>query len=270
MRFIKERIAHILFFVLIFALFYLENLNNLQAAQNVVIILDAGHGGKDRGGYDGKGFKLDGHRIPEDAYTYDVAKRIEILAKNKQWEIYFTVKEKEPFEDVILEKKICIGPYEILAPKRNVTYGEPYDHIVVFPGKKGLEKRLAVIRKIQHKHPHAHLFLISLHFDYGSFVSSGPQLFTAKTVTRHAFLKTLAKEFEGNNLHRIVRSKKQTMINTSSLFLMRKAAVTPRVLIEFGNFNSERDRKLMLDPTGRELYARIIIAAIEKFFNREF
>jgi len=43
----------------------------------MVVIIDPGHGGSDHGGYDSQGFKLNGKRVPEDEYVYDVGKRIE-------------------------------------------------------------------------------------------------------------------------------------------------------------------------------------------------
>ena len=85
---------------------------NASAETNVVLILDPGHGGKDRGGYDGRGFKLDGARIPEDAYTYDIAKRVERLAVLRGWKVVFTAIDGK--NDAVIDNESG----EILPPKK--------------------------------------------------------------------------------------------------------------------------------------------------------
>lgn len=228
--------------------------------KEVLLILDPGHGGKDQGGYDGGGFKIDGARIPEDAYMYDVARRVEQQAWKKGWKIFFTVIDRAD-----------TGIYDydedrIIPPKKNLIYNLPGTPVFVFPGKDGLLKRLEAVRHSAGAFPHAIKIFISFHFDYAPSVTRGAKIFTARGMAGHHFIKILADHFKKAGLELRVRGAKQPMIDShNKLVVLGENPIEPRVLIELGNFNHLDDRRILLSAEGREKYASVIIEVIEQW-----
>lgn len=237
---------------------------NAWAETDVVLILDPGHGGNDRGGWDGRGFKFNGARIPEDAYTYDVAKRIEKIAAGKNWTVFPTVTDAE--SGTIAENR----EEKILPPRRKAVYNFADKKTTAFSGKDGLRKRLEAAQKAADGNSGAVKIFISLHFDHANSLLCGAQIFTAQGMARHPFVKTLADEFEKAGLGLKFGPLARAMANQhNELILLTEGTMLPRVLVEMGNFNCERDRKLMLSKEGREKYAEIITGAAEKFLQAE-
>ena len=235
---------------------------NASAETNVVLILDPGHGGKDRGGYDGRGFKLDGARISEDAYTYDVAKRVERLAVLRGWKVVFTAIDGE--NDAVIDNESG----EILPPKKKLVYNSGKRKAAVFAGRDGLLKRLEAAEKIAAGNKGAEKNFISLHFDHANSFLHGAQIFTAEGMARHPFVKILAEEFRKNGLGLKFGPIPRQMVNQrNELVVLAEGTITPRVLVELGNFQNERDRALMLSKEGREKYAEIIAGGIEKYLE---
>lgn len=249
--------------ILAFAILFLAASSSMAAPKQVIIILDPGHGGKDQGGYDGRGFRWDGKWVPEDAYTYDVAQRITRMAVSNGWTVFFTVTDRQ--ENRIYEW----NEYDIIPAKKKLVYNIPNRNIVVFPGREGLEKRLEVIESINANYPNAIKIFVSLHFDYAHNLLSGAQIFTARGMAKHPFVKVLASKFKENDLDLKFGLIHRLMVNhQNELVVLKESNISSRVLIELGNFKNERDRLLILRASGRELYARIIISAIEEYVKK--
>jgi N-acetylmuramoyl-L-alanine amidase len=238
--------------------------SSLAAPKQVVIILDPGHGGKDQGGYDGRGFRFENKWVPEDAYTYDVAQRISSMATSNGWIVFFTVMDRN-------ENQIYgYNENEIIPAKKKLVYNIPDKNIVVYSGKYGLAKRIKVINKIDARYPNAIKIFISLHFDDANSLLSGAQIFTSHRGARHPFVKILAKKFDEAEMNLKFGFIPRFMINQyNELVVLKDSNISPRVLIELGNFKNERDRLLMLRSSGREMYARIIISAIEEYTKKQ-
>lgn len=244
---------------LIFVIFFCISCSRACAESKVILFLDPGHGGTDQGGYDGRGFKNEnGNRIPEDGYTYDVAKRIQRLAQQNRWETIFTVFDRE-------DAPLDYDENRILPPKTHATYQPPFQYLHVFPGKEGLTKRLAVLTRMPNMTDTIAIF-ISIHFDYAHPEFSGTRIFTSPSLSKHPFVLILAKKFSEEGLAAKFKGKITDMIDSrNQLFMLKENPVTARVLIELGNFNDPRDRALMLGSAGRERYAEIIIRAIREY-----
>ncbi|HUZ92609.1 MAG TPA: N-acetylmuramoyl-L-alanine amidase [Candidatus Paceibacterota bacterium] len=234
----------------------------------IIIILDPGHGGTDRGGPHENGFPLaeaGGKRAyaAEDAYTYDVAKRIERLAVKNGLKTAITVTAKNG--DAISE----IREPDLIPAHTRMSYNLPRGNITPFRNKKGLRLRLRAARYIQKENPGATAVWISLHFDYASSPKiSGTKIYTAKGLRDHPFVKALEEEFRKNSLSYADKGAAKNPVNDrNGLIVLKEGWIVPRVLVELGNFRNPRDRKLMLSPRGRERYARIVFSAIEDYEN---
>lgn len=233
------------------------------ASARPTLIIDPGHGGQDRGGYDGRGFMLDGTRIPEDAYMYDIALRLTRIAQSRGWEAHFTV--HDPQHTLPQDVNMPI----VLSAKKQLEYNKPHRGVIVFPGKDGLQNRLDVATRIAtSRDSNSPVLFLSLHFDYAPSFTSGAQIFTASGMENHPFILALAHQFLNYGFDPKVRENPRFMINArNGLFLLRYGTISPRVLIELGNFNDTRDRALLLSAHGRERYAQSIADAITAYLN---
>lgn len=239
-----------------------------NAAEPALIILDPGHGGSDQGGPNQKGFPFVGAHgkrayIAEDAYTYDVAKRIERLAAEKKWRSAFTVVAKDANEVSDVDEPVLLPPHRLM--RYNMPRGKTPLH-----SKDGLRLRLAAAERAHKTIPHASPIWVSLHFDYAPPNSSGAKIYTGRKLCGHAFPMALAGAFEKDSLTFTVGNVTRNPINCrNGLLVLKEGKIVPRVLVELGNFKNPRDRALMLSSTGREQYASIIVEAIEFYLARQ-
>lgn len=227
-----------------------------------LLILDPGHGGSDQGGYDGRGFVLGTARIPEDAYVYDIAKRIERTGKEKGWEIWFTVIDPE-YRPIANQTNDTI-----LLPAKKMHYNEPHSHTIVYSGKEGLLKRLDAADYGYQRSKEKEAIFVSLHFDYAPDYISGAHIFTGEHQDSHQFIRILARYLKQTGLGLFTRGKEQyAIVSKNQLFMLAHNTIVPRILIELGNYNDPRDRSLILEAQGRETYARILVGAIDEYFK---
>lgn len=228
----------------------------------VLLILDPGHGGKDRGGYSGRGFKWSNGWAAEDLYTYDIALRVKRLADARGWKIFFTIIDPD---------SPGIGESDDMAMRPNASlYDLPGKRIKVFAGEEGLRKRIKAAESIRARHPQARPIFISIHFDDAGPLFSGAEVFTAPGLARHPLVKTLVEKFRAYDLGPKFGFYPRRGVNDKNdLRVLKEGNIVPRVLLELGNFNNERDREMFLSGAGREKYARIIVEAIEGFLKAE-
>jgi N-acetylmuramoyl-L-alanine amidase len=230
--------------------------------RHVVLVLDPGHGGKDRGGFGERGFSHKNDMIPEDAYTYDVARRVARLAKGEGWTPVFTVVAEDA--DRVPEGR----DGAMLPARRQLFYNLGPQNIVVFPGKEGLRSRLLAASRAVQQFPAAVAVFISLHFDLAAPRRSGARIYTAPELVRHPFPGALAETFRERGLGYRIGNARSWSIESEDYLVLTEGSIVPRVLIELGNFNNERDRALMFAASGRETYAEAVTEAIRRYLRR--
>lgn len=245
-------------------LFFVLQCGEIFAAQDFVVILDPGHGGLDQGGYGGKGFKFNNIWVPEDGYTYDVAKRIERLINKKGWTSFFTIVDKE--HDYIYDYNYDYYENKIIPPHRKIKYNLLYEHTIVFGGRAGLSNRLDIAEHIKELYPDSIICFISLHLDYAPPGIYGAKIYTARKMGKHFFVKILAQKFKDAGAGSMCGCRERPMVDDyNRLFILREGVIVPRVLVELGNFNNPRDRICILRHDCREKYAQIVVGALEEY-----
>jgi N-acetylmuramoyl-L-alanine amidase len=227
-----------------------------------VLVLDPGHGGKDRGGFNERGFPHKNGMVPEDAYTYDVARRVDRLAKRKGWVVVFTVTAGDT--NSVPEGR----DGAMLSARRQLFYNLGPQNIVVFPGKEGLRLRLLAASRAVQEFPSAVALFISLHFDLAAPRTSGAKIYTAPELVRHPFPGTLVETFRERGLGYRIGNARSWSIESEDYLVLTEGSLVPRVLIELGNFNNERDRALMFAASSREKYAEAVTEAIRRYLLR--
>lgn len=236
-----------------------------EKANPLLLILDPGHGGKDRGGYNKNGFRHNGQQIPEDAYTVDVATRIERIARAKGWETFFTVlpSSRDPITSSAEQEPI-------LATRADTVYNRRGRQITVFPGATGLRLRLDAVREALDRAPDSHSVFISIHFDHALPRFSGAKIYTAPELASHPFVTILSTTLMAHGLgYRSDRGRFDNIDTSQKFIVLVEGIVEPRVLIELGNFNNEEDRARILSAAGRQRYADIVIEALSKYLLRQ-
>lgn len=239
-------------------------LSGESRAGEVLIVIDPGHGGTDRGGYNKSyGFSIDGKRYPEDAYTFDTAKRLERLAQKNGWKTFLTVVPDSPYE---IQDSMEENP---LSPRKDLFYNFPDQHVRVYPGKDGLMFRLKASKRAVRDLPaDAVVIYISLHFDWASPSASGTKIFTLASLARHPFVLALDRAFHSYGLGASFAGKTRCGIDYGPrTIVLCEGEIVPRVLVELGNINNRHDQRLILSPKGREVYAEIISRAISQYLN---
>jgi N-acetylmuramoyl-L-alanine amidase len=235
-----------------------------EKANPVLLILDPGHGGRDRGGYNENGFPYKGERIPEDPYTFDVATRIEATALARGWETFVTV---TPFSRDSSTPQA--EERTILGGRADMVYNSRASRIAVFPGKAGLRRRLDAVREALDLSPGAKSVFISIHFDYALPAVSGAKIYTAPALASHPFVRILSNTLTTRGFGYGDGHGPRNNIDTSQKFIvLAEGIVEPRVLIELGNFNNAKDRARILSSSERQRYADVLIEALSEYLLR--
>lgn len=230
--------------------------------KSVMLVLDPGHGGKDHGGAHGDGFYYKGRYLPEDAYTYDVATRIEALAIKRGWKIFFTV---VPLGD---SEKHAVKNEAYIASHKDMIYNIIGADTIVFSGKDGLIPRLNAVEQGVNKDEYDAVIFISIHFDNADPHYHGATIYTTPEQAEDPFIKILSKKFIDHNLGFHHLDKPIKNIDTRPEFIvLTDGTIRPRILVELGNFNHPRDRALMLSGPSRQKYAEVMVEAIEEFIS---
>lgn len=215
-------------------------------ADPVLLILDPGHGGEDRGGYNKKGFLHNGQRIPEDAYTFDVATRIATIASARGWKSFLTV----------------------MVVQADIVYNLRERRIAVVPGEAGLRLRLDAAHEALDRFPGSKTVFISIHFDDALPRVSGAKIYTAPELASHPFVTILSKTLVSHDLGYRNDHGPLGNVDTSQKFIVLvEGVVNPRVLLELGNFNNSDDRAHILSASGRQKYADVLVEALSTYLS---
>jgi N-acetylmuramoyl-L-alanine amidase len=236
------------------------NARDIKNQKQIIIILDPGHGGRDRGG-EYNGFKWMGSRVPEDPYTYDVAKRVErLLAGSPGVQTVLTVFDPDGRGVTDSDEN------HILAPLKNLVYNDASRTMRVLHSKAGLLKRVRISDDAKNKHPGAVAIFIALHFNSAPDYIAGATIYASAGSRSHPFTSILADEFKKGTLQPTFRgSPKEAIVSNNKYVVLINGLFAPRLLVELGNFKNSQDRLAMLRSDGREKYAAIIVAAVNRY-----
>jgi N-acetylmuramoyl-L-alanine amidase len=225
----------------------------------IIVILDPGHGGEDRGGFGPNGFSSSRIRVPEDPYNYDVALRISKLTESRNWLTVFTV----------IDEGIEISDDDgILPPRNNIHFNFQFNRQVNTKDKNSLANRVYFSNLFAVLLRPTPIVFISLHFDYAPAYVCGPRIYTWRDLRTHQFVLRLDKALNASDLSFRINGRLSPRINYwNNLYVLHHGIVSPRVLIELGNYNCQKDRSKMESAVARQAYATAIVASIHDYLR---
>ena len=270
--------------------------------EDVVVILDPGHGGKDYGAPPAKG-------LYEDELNYDIVNRIKRrLERETGARVYVTVRDRSSgdavndgtrFQNDSDEELLTSPPHRNLDGNslsinlrwmlinsiydREVRNGTDPDKIIFTSiHTDSLYKRLrgmmVYVPGAQRRRPQeARSGNVYLQYAEGRgfsrFSSTASERSRDESLSRN-FAEIVISEF---GKHRIKRHDKGDPIRNQIVrrgrpFLpgvLRNNDVPTKVLIETANINNSTDRKRLADPEWRELFAKAYVSALRTYFKAD-
>ncbi|MBI5732349.1 N-acetylmuramoyl-L-alanine amidase [Candidatus Jorgensenbacteria bacterium] len=219
----------------------------------LVLILDPGHGGQDPGSHG----SFRSSYIVENEYVYDVAKRVERLAREQGAIVFKTIRDEKfdyyrdwPAQQVLLDNR-----EEVFS----------FDGSRVEAGSRGLGKRIAYANNILKRYPRHRVVFLSVHFDVaeeskdGTYLIIGggrrPRIASLLIDSFHELAADVSVKVAGQGVKHIY-------------VLGKRNAVLEKVLLELGNFNSENDNWEIRNYQTRTRYALRIVKALEYFMDQ--
>jgi len=224
-------------------------------APESIILLDPGHGGKDRGGLGPNGFSKSNIKVPEDPYNYDVALRILKLSEKTNWLVAFTV---------IDDDNKSPNNNDLLPARNGIHYNLTFNRAINTRDRISLTNRVYFSNIFNAFFPSTPIVFISIHFDHAPNYVCGARIFTWRDMRTHPFVLILNETLKADGIHFKILGKTAQGINYwNNLFVLHYGIVSPRILIELGNYNCQEDRLRMQSADGREAYAKAITKALE-------
>ncbi|HOX10747.1 MAG TPA: N-acetylmuramoyl-L-alanine amidase [Candidatus Moranbacteria bacterium] len=223
----------------------------------MVVVIDAGHGGKDPGasGYFGDDKK---YSATESAYCYDVALRLERILKKKGAVVIMTT-ENNSWKIPIANK-----PNEVIPANTRAVF--TLDDSPVSAGSKAISRRVEIANSALKKPGMLRAVFISIHFDVlGNGTLEGTRIIAGENANDLSIL--LEDEFK--NESRVSNSGNSVLKNgdrshgIKHLHILGSTnRVKQKALIELGNFRNAKDLWRIRDYRVRENYAQIVVRAL--------
>ncbi|MEK7464742.1 MAG: N-acetylmuramoyl-L-alanine amidase [Patescibacteria group bacterium] len=220
-----------------------------------VVVVDPGHGGADPG----SSRILRGERVTENEYVYDVSLRVQRLIRERQGLALLTTKNGGGEQNA--------SPSKIVVDRRDERFA--LDGTLVRAGKSGLSKRVEFGNQVSRRYPKHRQAWISIHFDVVGSSSDvqGIRIISADSSSR--FVAALESTFRRvgrlREKHPVVESGDDAH-GIRNLYVLRSVnRIKDRVLIELGNFLNDDDLWRIRNPEVRELYAKEIASALERY-----
>jgi len=221
-----------------------------------VLVIDPGHGGRDPG----SSRILNGQRVAENEYVYDVALRVERLAKQQDGLFFMTLRRDEAIRNG--------SPAGIFVD--NYTERFTSNGSIAVAGTTGMRARQAHGNSVVRRYPNHDVVWISIHFDVVGTRSdvAGVRIIHAPGTKSVELASRLAQSFGRAGrmrAHGPVAVNGDPRYGLRNLYILNGGNRTPaKVLVELGNFNNDTDLWRIRDPKVREAYARAIVEALER------
>lgn len=231
----------------------------------MVVVIDPGHGGTDRGsaGYFGNGRKK--ALVAEDEYVYDVALRVATECRRLGAKVILTIRDpKQAVPSNLPANRV------IPTDKREVytmSGGQ------VRAGTSGLAPRVLTANRALWNNRGKRVVDVSIHFDATPkrelegitlIAPPGPRPEVVQYLYEEVRTARRLRSRGGREYYPVVQSGGGDGHGERSLYILspRTNAVRQRVMVELGNFRNVTDVWRIRNPRTRQAYAEIITRAL--------
>lgn len=226
--------------------------NKLKGA---IIYIVSGHGGPDPGAV----ATVDGKKISEDEYAYDICMRIERQVKEHNGTAYMII--QDPDDGIRDDKYLKIDYDEVCYPNLTIPLNQ----------KARLEQRVKAVNDIYIKNKSVkYQIVLDIHLDSRSNSKKVDVYFYHYKKSKNG--KKLAENIQSVFSEKYAKfqpSRGYSGTVKECNFLFLRETMPPAILIELGNIQNEKDRKRFLDKDNREALAKWITEGIIKDFENK-
>lgn len=231
----------------------------------MVVVIDPGHGGTDRGsaGY----FGNDGKKslVAEDEYVFDVSLRVARECRKLGAVVILTTRDPKQ----TLPSNLPAS--RVIAPDKREVY--TINGRKVHAGQSGLAPRVQTANGALWRHKNKRVVNISIHFDATpnralsgiTLVGPpGPRPEIVQYIYEEVRTARRLRSQGGREYFPVVQSGGGDGHGERNLYILspRTNAVRQRVLVELGNFRNVTDVWRIRDPRTRQSYAEVITRAL--------
>ncbi len=224
-----------------------------NSLRGLVLILDPGHGGQDPGSHG----VFNGQEVFENEYVYDVAKRVEIFARERDAIVFKTIKDGK------MDYHRNWAAQRVFPDNRDEYFSLDSSRVVA--RTKGLQKRVVFANKVKTKYPKHRVVFLSIHFDIIPDRSEGGSHILIPQNYKPKVAESLIMAFRELNSDQPIKVSGKTVKNI--FILSRLNRITEKILLELGNFLNENDNWEIRNYQTRNRYALRIIRGLEIFMK---